>query len=131
MTGQDARDVIAEAINDDGWTCDVHEPHRFGECTPCRDAQTHTAQAALDALTDAGYAIVRLPERDMTSEHATPESQHEVPLWALGDGLVAVVSTCCGELSVTGGDYQPDEGRTLAAAILAAAAHAEAGEGRG
>lgn len=69
MTGQDARDVIAEAINDDGWTCDVHEPHRFGECTPCRDAQTHTAQAALDALAAADWTLIRGSEyqRDLAA----------------------------------------------------------------
>lgn len=107
MSAPDARDVIAATINDEGWTCEAHEPDPFGECQQCHATQLRTAQVALDALTEAGFAVVKLPEPSRT--HSNREAK-----WTDGPGSRAAADHAA-----------------FGAALLAAAAWAEAGEDRG
>ncbi|QHB37281.1 hypothetical protein SEA_GUDMIT_52 [Gordonia phage Gudmit] len=62
MTTPNLEQIIAKAINDDGWTCDIHEPHDFGDCTQCRDAQLHTAAHVVAVIRDSGLTVIALPE---------------------------------------------------------------------
>ena len=129
MSAPDARDVIAATINDEGWTCEAHEPDQFGECQQCHATQLRTAQAALDALTETGFVVVRLPEPS-TDSWGDPE--WIVPHTANRPGRVRIDSD--GRFSALGcpnPSPSPADAEALAAALLAAAAYAKAGEGRG
>lgn len=120
MSAPDARDVIAATINDEGWTCEAHEPDPFGECQQCHATQLRTAQVALDALTEAGFAVVKLPEQTGVSWDGKPEWSVETARAYVDNYGVSWV-----------GHFAPAMVRPFAAALLAAAAHAEAGEDRG
>lgn len=52
MTTPNLEQTIAKAINDDGWTCEAHEPRDFGECIRCRDSQLRTAAHVAAMLPD-------------------------------------------------------------------------------
>lgn len=45
-------EAMAKAANDEGWTCEAHEPDPFGECSQCLPGQTRLAQVTLDAALD-------------------------------------------------------------------------------
>lgn len=64
MTIPNLEQIIAKAINDDGWTCEAHEPQDFGECTRCRDSQLHTAAHVVAAIRDSGLTVIALPDAD-------------------------------------------------------------------
>lgn len=130
MSGQDARDVIAATINDDGWTCDVHEPSDPMVCPDCWDSQTRTAQKALDELTAAGFAVVKLPEPvhrcDRDAAWITPDGEvYQVDFDRRNGIWVSDRTTTTGQ---TFGPTLPSRAHEVAAALLAATAYAEAGE---
>lgn len=41
---------IARVINDEGWTCEYHEPEDFGQCTGCVEGQLRLARRIVAAL---------------------------------------------------------------------------------
>lgn len=134
MTGQDARDVIAAHERVHGMRlatckCGWEEPIRG------RDVTVLHAAHQLDALTDVGFAIVKLPEQ-MTDRSAVCASIKDWPMWQLGDSWAAVdaegdieVETDSQTANVSG--MSITDAMNLACVVLAAAAHAEAGEDRG
>lgn len=115
-----ARDVIAEELcrRDEGWVVADYLPD---------------ADGVLDALAAAGFAVVRLPEPDMTGEHVWNETEGHPVANYFADGCDEWVMSCCGRVDVNGlpPDFSPTYARNLAARLLAAADHAEAGEDRG
>lgn len=140
MSGQDARDVIAEALY-------VRANHPVPENearTAWRDyapdnltrlRYLHMADAALDGLTAADFTVVELPEPSRTYGNReakwTDRSSFSEPgylKWSVGvtEGGIPFASARRGDgflRSRAAADHA-----AFAAAILAAAAHAEAGE---
>ena len=47
----DTIERLGEIIDNEGWTCEAHEPHGFGECSNCVGPQTSLVVAVLDSLT--------------------------------------------------------------------------------
>lgn len=41
---------VAKAINDEGWTCEYHEPESFAVCGGCFEGQTRLARKIIDVL---------------------------------------------------------------------------------
>ncbi|MDJ0454387.1 hypothetical protein [Gordonia amicalis] len=116
MTTPNLEQIIAKAINDDGWTCDVHEPHDFGDCTSCRDIQLHTAAHVVAAIRDSGLTVIALPEADDADDDGSE-------WWVRKDSIVAED----GGVSLFAGTEPmgADNAAELGAAILAAAQVAE------
>lgn len=42
--------VVARAMNDEGWTCQAHEPDDFGACTTCYEGQMRCASTIVERL---------------------------------------------------------------------------------
>lgn len=129
MSGQDARDVIGRAIHEhDANACmgGVEWPTWDDLDDEGRAAYEPVGDAVLDALTDAGFAVVKLPDgkRDHWGEWLWP-----VRSTRGGCSMITVH----GDVALLGvpSPYSPADAPAIAAAILAAAAHAEAGEHRG
>lgn len=115
-----ARDVLA------AHSLEVDECRCGANCGG--DRSVHAAHQ-LDVLTEAGFAVVKLPEPS-TDSWGDPE--WTVPHTANRPGRVRIDSD--GRFSALGcpnPSSSTDDAEALAAALLAAAAHAEAGEGRG
>ena len=132
MSAPDARDVIAATINDEGWTCEAHEPDPFGECQQCHATQLRTAQVALDALTEAGYVVTKLPEPSRTHGNReakwTDRSSFAEPgylKWSVGvtEGGIPFASARRGDGP---GSRAAADHAAFGAALLAAASYAEA-----
>lgn len=127
-----AQDVIAEstaklvrATKDPAmWSTmdDDERGHYLGE-----------AQAVLDALAAAGYAVVELPKPvhccDRDAAWITPDGEFYQVDFDRRNGIWASDRTTT--TGQTFGPVMPKRAREVAVALLAAAAHAEAGEGRG
>lgn len=47
-------EAAADAIRNDGWSCDMHEPGRRGDCAICDVMHAKTARAALEAARKEG-----------------------------------------------------------------------------
>ncbi|UTN92986.1 hypothetical protein SEA_FINKLE_72 [Gordonia phage Finkle] len=96
-----------------------------------RAAYESVGEAVLDALTAAGFAVVKLPEPDhrcdRDSAWITPGDEYYQVDYDRRTGVyVSDRTTTTGQVF---GPVTPSEGRAIAAALLAA--HAEAGEERG
>lgn len=110
MSAPDARDVIAEALcrRDEGWMVADYLPD---------------ADGVLDALTEQGFAVVRLPEPDHRCDACSGWRPDGTLHQIVGYRLYRTVSV---EES-TDEPMTPDQARGLGASLLAAAAYAEAG----
>lgn len=112
-----ARDVIAEELCrlDEGWMVADYLPD---------------ADGVLDALTEAGFAVVKLPDphpREDIGEVTTRWEDglpHTVDVWDDNRDQVQLSYNFEPSEPLT-----PSESRYLGSALLAAAAYAEAGEG--
>ncbi|MBY4571225.1 hypothetical protein ACN95_14490 [Gordonia sihwensis] len=129
MSGQDARDVIAAHERVHGMRlatckCGWEEPIRG------RDVTVLHAAHQLDALTAAGFAVVKLPEPvhrcDRDAAWITPDGEvYQVDFDRRNGIWVSDRTTTTGQ---TFGPTLPSRAHEVAAALLAATAYAEAGE---
>lgn len=118
---QSAQDVIAKSLMRSWKNMHTNESGGY---------QRMLAQATLDALVAAGYAVVKLPEPDVGANTGRTGliagwdvDADCLDVWDHEPGLVHVAME---------DDFcQPEHARRLAAALLAAAAYAEVGEDRG
>ena len=44
--------ALARIVNDEGWTCDTHEPTAFGECSDCYASQSHLGARLASFVTE-------------------------------------------------------------------------------
>ena len=114
-----AADIIAATMRQCGWTCEYHEPTSsfFGECIQCDHAHATFAADVLAALKVAGWEVVQLPE---PTRHTDNTAQWDGPYWSVIRNVGVVISDVAHLQS-----FDPDEARSLAAALLAAANAAE------
>lgn len=115
-----ARNVIAEALDLLRMDEIRHDPGAAGD-------------DILDALAQAGYAVAKLPKAvhrcDRDAAWITPDGEvYQVDFDRRSGIWVSDRTTTTGQ---TFGPVMPPRAREVAVALLAAAAHAEAGEGRG
>lgn len=82
----------------------------------------HAVDAVLDGLDHLGYAVVKLP-----SPEPSPDGESGVMFHGRGSAMVIFVDDD-GRIWDSDGEWTRGESRANAAAFLAAARHAEAGE---
>jgi len=77
-------DAAAKAINDGGWTCDLHEPEPFGECGRCEPLQRQLVTNVLDAFS-GGKQLYRGTDVEPDDLTAALEYGEAVQVWPLGE----------------------------------------------
>lgn len=107
-----AADIIAAQIAHDGWP-----EHEAGECGGCDASRHESAEHILAVLKAAGFEVVQLPA---PTRHTDNTAQWDDLYWSVIRNVGVVISDVAHLQS-----FDPDEARSLAAALLAAANAAE------